>query len=238
MSNCSPHCSEDKQNISVLLVQILIFCFVLSVVLKEMTKVQARSQISSYLVRVKLNNGSELDSAGDTAAGLCTECRKVVEREVNSVSHCPSCLSCHQEQKRCCFPYSQLRVPIRDVKDICVTASSMEGASVPAYVALPKLGKSLKISDITVLFDCVKINKCNKCLGQSLFRVFADEYVILTSTELQFLLQKRDTCDFYFILHYLFVYLIIFWQFQLNSAGGGVSPSVSPLPTSLIIQNH
>ncbi|XP_072550522.1 interleukin 12 receptor, beta 2a, like [Salminus brasiliensis] len=123
-SDCEPDSDEPRCN----------------VLWKEMPKTQARSKINSYQLRVKLNNGSELDRAGYTAAE-CTQCGVTADLGANAVPHPrQSHLTCLQEQDQCCFQYSQLQFPIQQVEDICVTANSPQGESSPAHVVLPRTG--------------------------------------------------------------------------------------------------
>ncbi|KAI4891873.1 hypothetical protein NFI96_028677 [Prochilodus magdalenae] len=106
---------------------------------KEMPKFQARGKISGYLVSVKLNNG--LDNAEYIDAVHGTKCRILEDAKANSAEHAyQNHLSCPQEQDQSCFQYSQLTIPIWEVKDICVTANSSWGQSSPALVALPSTG--------------------------------------------------------------------------------------------------
>ncbi|TSO37046.1 Relaxin-3 [Bagarius yarrelli] len=116
-----------------------------TVLWKEMPKQQARGNIDSYVVTMKLSNGSVLNINGSvyTTAEACTQCEQVTIRKEppNLLSQAQqSFLMCPQEQEQSCFHYCHLRVPVKEVKCIGVTASTAGGRSTPAFVALPSTG--------------------------------------------------------------------------------------------------
>ncbi|XP_026772684.3 interleukin 12 receptor, beta 2a, like [Pangasianodon hypophthalmus] len=110
---------------------------------KEMPKQQARGNINSYVVTMKLSNGSVLNINGSvyTSAETCAQCGLdiITKEPSNLVSHAQqSYLTCRQEQS--CFHYCHLSVPVKEVKGIGVTANTAGGKSSPALVALPRTG--------------------------------------------------------------------------------------------------
>ncbi|XP_060748666.1 interleukin 12 receptor, beta 2a, like isoform X2 [Tachysurus vachellii] len=114
-----------------------------TVLWKEMPKQQARGNINSYLLTMKLSNGSVLNINGSVyaSAEIYTRCEQGMTRKEppNLVSHAQqSYLRCPQEQS--CFHYCHLSIPVKEVKCIGVTVNTAGGESSPAVVALPSTG--------------------------------------------------------------------------------------------------
>ncbi|XP_066498334.1 interleukin 12 receptor, beta 2a, like isoform X2 [Hoplias malabaricus] len=118
---------------------------------KEMPKIQARGLISSYVLELELNNGSNKHEVY-TPAGTCTTHGMLSggTGSMNSVSRTgQSNLTCYQ----CCVNSSQFTVPIWMVKGIKVMAKSSEGMSSPAHVAFPRTGRQITGVVLTVTGD-------------------------------------------------------------------------------------
>ncbi|XP_060757636.1 interleukin 12 receptor, beta 2a, like isoform X2 [Neoarius graeffei] len=107
---------------------------------KDMPMQQARGNIDSYVVTMKLKNGSVLNISGLVymSAETCAQYRlDMIRKEPSNLASLaqlsyPRC----QEQDQSCFHYYHLSVPVVMVKDIGLTATATGGKSSPALVAL------------------------------------------------------------------------------------------------------
>ncbi|KAK3552815.1 hypothetical protein QTP86_022564 [Hemibagrus guttatus] len=133
---------------------------------KEMPKQQARGNINSYVLTMKLSNGSVLNINGSvyTSAEIYTQCEQgtITKEPLNLVSPAQQIyLRCSQEQEQSCFHYCHLSIPVKEVKCIGVTVNTAGGKSSPALVALPRTGQ---LSDYTAynvsLFAIVNNRSC------------------------------------------------------------------------------
>ncbi|KAK1799289.1 hypothetical protein P4O66_007537, partial [Electrophorus voltai] len=107
---------------------------------KEMPVSQAQGKISSYMVRVRLHNGSDMsmrsNRTGYTAEETCMQSGTVMDgKGVENVTSCAP-QTCDQEES--CFQSIPLKVPITEVKAVSVAASTTQGESIPSFVALPR----------------------------------------------------------------------------------------------------
>lgn len=118
-----------------------------------MPKQQARGNINSYVVTMKLSNGSvsKINESVYMSAESCAQCGlDMIRKEPSNLTSLAqqSYLRCPQEQDQSCFYYYHLSVPVMKVKGIGVTAKTAGGMSSPALVALPRTCESLRMEEV------------------------------------------------------------------------------------------